>query len=44
MEKVLTHPAPHQGPRGGHGGIDCTLISQSPYTTYAQHQVIPRML
>ena len=23
MEKVLTHPAPHQRTRGGHGGIDC---------------------
>ena len=27
---LLTHPAPHQRTRGGHGGIDCTLISQSP--------------
>ena len=36
MEKVLTHPAPHQRTRGGHAGIDCTVISQSPLKTLAQ--------
>ena len=25
MEKVLTHSAPHQRTRGGHGGIDAVI-------------------